>query len=440
MTNSIFKQYIGTLEEFKAWLSTNTNKSSLGSSIVFIHANDIDDAEAEFTGWIYANGHYYQSGTSLKIGDIANMLVSGDGVRVRMMKDDNNEDKIYFDAVVQSDIKIAGGPLASTAVATVFTGGKIPKGMTIQKVLETLFLKEIWGAPSNPSYTFSTSVDAPTVNFNKSGSVKVGTIVTCSATAPTTTQATIQKAEVSNYTYGYSLNGTTIVNKNSYIQSKTPTLSGDTSLVATFTNLYDVQGTAIDNNDGLKTEAYVGEGQGTYQATYTGQEVTASPFTIESIYNVSNTSKISKDENVKTISQDGFIVSNAYSNGKLDAPTNSASKSVTGVWGYFYKTISSPTLPSMTSDDIRTWTWSATQPKTINIGAGVYGIAIACPSGSMTDVQQSNPVAPFYKIINSKSVVVDAENNFNVNHNYTIYYILNDGPTTASQTLTITYA
>ena len=137
----------------------------------------------------------------------------------------------------------------------------------------------------------------------------------------------------------------------------------------------------------------------------------------------------------KPISQPGFSTSVAYNTGKLAAPTACSSKSVTGVWGYFYTTIGE-SLPNMTSNNIRTWTWTDTKPSEIKIGAGVYGIAIACPTGSISNIEQDNPKSSF-GTIQTKSVKVDAESNYKASHNYTVCYIKNDGPTTASQALAI---
>lgn len=438
MTNKIFKQYIGTLENFKAWLAKDNNSVSLGDAIVFIHANETDNAEAEFTGWIYANGHYYQSGSTLKVGDMTKMLVSGNGVDVRAEEDG----KIYFDAVVEKDITIAGGPLASDAVVAAFTDGKIPANMTIQEVLEKLFLQEKWGTPRDPVYTFKTSVSAPTITFNKSGSVQVGTKVTCKAEEPTTPQSAIQSATITGYTFGYSLDGTSVAStpNTPYTQLQTPLLRGENNLVANFSNLHTANGDNLTSNSGTETIAYVAEGNCTYSATYTGKEVIAKTFNTQNVYNVSNLSKINTIS-YKTVSQTGFQASADYkvsTEGTLSAPSASASESVTGVWGYFYKIIDSAALPGMTSNDIRTWTWSVSGPNKINVGVGTYGIAIACPSGSITGIDKSNPPSPAGEK-HEKSVTIDAENNYSATHPYKVYYILNTTPETAPQELTITY-
>ena len=301
MTNKIFKQYIGTLEAFETWLGTGTNKINLGDAIVFIHANDTTDSNAKFTGWIYANGHYYQSGSTLTLTDVASILADGHGVHVR-----TEGDKIYFDAVVERDILIAGGPLASTAVAGVFTNGTIPAGMTIQTVLEKLFLKEIWSSPTGPTYTFTTSVNAPTTTLSSTSKVQVGSTVACSTTA-NTTQTVTQSATISGYTYGYSIGGTAKTSSStSYTQSPVAGKTGSTSLSVTFSGLYNVGGTTIANATiGDTTIAYVGEGTGTYSATYTGQSVIGGTFITTEVYNVSNIGNISSDK--KTISQAGYF-------------------------------------------------------------------------------------------------------------------------------------
>lgn len=431
MTSKIFKQYIGLLEDFKSWLNTGTNKTDLGDAIVFIHANDVSDPAEEFTGWIYANGHYYKSGSSLKISDVANILASGNGVNVR-----KEGDKIYFDAVVNSDILIAGGPLASDDVIAVFQDGKIPANMTIQEVLEKLFLKERWGTPTTPTYRFTSSVEAPTLTVSKSGKVQIGTTVTCSATK-NTNQVSTQSVSVSGYTYGYSLDGTTKTSTNTtYTQTKTPTLSGVDNMEATFTGLYNQEGQVISSNEGGETTAYVGLGKGTYTVEYTGQTVTVATFDGQLVYNVSNIGNV-RDTDVVEVSQNEFIKTSAYQGGSI-TPSKSASKTVEGVWGYFYTPITSTTIPDMSSDSVNTWNWLDANPSTIKIESGVYGIAIACPEKTITNIQQSDPNSSFGTIQN-KEVTIKALNGFNKEKIYNIYYIINDGSTTAPQTLTISY-
>ena len=418
MTNKIFKQYIGSLANFETWLGTGTNKINLGDAIVFIHANDNTDSSAKFTGWIYANGHYYQSGSTLTLTDVASILADGHGVHVR-----TEGDKIYFDAVVEKDILIAGGPLASTAVAGVFTNGTIPAGMTIQEVLEKLFLKEIWSSPTDPTYTFTTSVKTPTTTLSSTSKVQVGSTIACSTTV-NTAQTVTQSATISGYTYGYSIGGTARTSSStSYTQSPVTGKTGSTSLSVTFSGLYNVDGTTIANATiGDTTIAYVGEGTGTYSAKYTGQSVIGGTFTTVDVYNISNIGNISSDK--KTISQADFADSSAYNGGTLAAPTASSSKSVTGVWGYFYTTITMDSIPSMTSDDIRTWKWVASRPDSISTEKGIYGIATACPTSRVESINQSNPVSSF-GTINVVGATVAAENNYNASHNYNVIYKFN---------------
>ena len=69
LNNQMFKQYIGSLDDFKKYIEElePTKFEEIEKSIVFIHptpiaynpsTNEIDN-NAIFNGWIYANGYYY---------------------------------------------------------------------------------------------------------------------------------------------------------------------------------------------------------------------------------------------------------------------------------------------------------------------------------------------------------------------------------------------
>lgn len=90
---------------------------------------------------------------------------------------------------LNSDITIAGGPLANNIAETGdewpwtdSAGNKIiPQGKSMEEILTGLFLKVIEGTVSFGNVSWSPTIDKPTVTLSKSGTIEVGTKVKVTA-------------------------------------------------------------------------------------------------------------------------------------------------------------------------------------------------------------------------------------------------------------------
>lgn len=60
INNSVFKQYLGSLDEFKSYYDnlTDKQKEALSKALVFIHDKPTNDTWNN-DGYIFANGKYY---------------------------------------------------------------------------------------------------------------------------------------------------------------------------------------------------------------------------------------------------------------------------------------------------------------------------------------------------------------------------------------------
>lgn len=248
------------------------------------------------------------------------------------------------DSTTKNNIIIAGGPLANNVTETGDTwptdwkddaGNKIiPKNKSLEDILKALFLQEKYGTLTDPVYAWDPALsNTPTVDIKQNTTsvvntlVPVGTEVTVSFAIHEgeTNQAT---ATVSGATYGYSLDGTTIEGGTSYTanatgQDVTGTLAIES---ATF------QGVNV-NSQQAGAKYKVREGDNTLSVKQSGRTATPGSFADATVYNVSNTKTISRD-NHKTINQDGFTHSAAYAVSK--ALSNDISVKVTGYYPIYY--------------------------------------------------------------------------------------------------------
>lgn len=133
MANKIFKHFEGTLEQFKAKVTTKADEWGLKDSIVFIH-----DATNSNSGWIYADEKYFTAAevTGLTADELINIL---DGSFVNV---ENVGDKVQIKAVLQDNITSN----LQTAVGYIGTGEQInvfQKGWTLDDVLKKIFCQVV---------------------------------------------------------------------------------------------------------------------------------------------------------------------------------------------------------------------------------------------------------------------------------------------------------
>lgn len=356
------------------------------------------------------------------------------------------------DTTTKNNIIIAGGPLANNVTEAVDTwptdwvdnGNKIiPAGKSLEDILKALFLQEKYGTLTDPVYAWNPRISTtPTVDIKENTTsvidalVPVGTEVSVSF-SPSGEAINQATATVSGATYGYSLDGTTIKNGTSYTANATG--QGVTGALAI--------ASATFKDDDVKSQTTgakykVEKGDNILSVTQGGLTVTPGTFADATVYNVSNTRTISRD-NPKTINQDGFTSSGAYAGGSK-ALSNSISVKVTGYYPVYYGWLTD-TVNTITSDYITTnfvktlkarltMTPNANVPTTTTTGPGNSSFILALPADlgytSIVVKNASNDApagTPHYVDVNS---VVEAKQ-------YRVFYIANSTPTTGDATFKI---
>ena len=360
------------------------------------------------------------------------------------------------DTTTKNNIIIAGGPLANNVTEDGDTwptdwkddaGNKIiPKNKSLEDILKVLFLQEKYGTLTDPVYAWDPTISAtPVVDIKENTTsvkgklVPVGTEVSVSF-SPSGEAINQATATVSGATYGYSLDGTTIKDKDgtSYTANATGQDVRGTLAIesATFQGEINVKSQAAEAKYKVK------EGDNTLSVTQSGLTVTPGTFADATVYNVSNTKTINR-EDFKTINQAGFeAATGVYAESK--ALSNSISVKVIGYYPVYYGwlTDTSDTITSdyITANFVKTLkarlgkTPNANVPTTTTTGAGNSSFILALPVDlGYTSIVVKNATneapagTPYYVDVNS---VVEEKQ-------YRVFYIANSTPTTGDATFKI---
>ena len=358
------------------------------------------------------------------------------------------------DTTTKNNIIIAGGPLANNVTETsdtwptdwVDNGNKIiPAGKSLEEILKALFLQEKYGTLTDPVYAWNPRISTtPTVDIKENTTsvidafVPVGTEVSVSF-SPSGEAINQATATVSGATYGYSLNGTTIENGTSYAATAAGQSVDGTLAIASAT----FQGVDV-KSQATGAKYTVKEGDNTLSVTQSGLTVTPGTFADATVYNVSNTRTISRD-NHKTINQDGFTHSAAYAVSK--ALSNDISVKVTGYYPVYYgwleetsKIINAKYVTDHFVDTLKaqlTMTTNANVPKTteLPVGYATFILAVKDTSKStITAVDAKGMPAGFAQYVDiavPNAADVEAPT-------YRVFFMTNDGVSTQKNTFTIT--
>ena len=190
---------------------------------------------------------------------------------------------------LNSDITIAGGPLANNIAETGDewpwtddAGNKIiPQGKSMEEILTGLFLKVIDGTVSFGNVSWSPGVDKPTVTLSKSGTIEVGTKVKVTAL----NKGDFNKAKRSvtlTTTQGYFDGDTYSSDKTKKFYSAESTSSGTETISCTWNTV----ATDIAVNE---TELVAEEGTNTLIATQSGLTATVSAIPTKTVNASTNT-------------------------------------------------------------------------------------------------------------------------------------------------------
>lgn len=369
-----------------------------------------------------------------------------------------NAENVWF----KDDLVLAG---AYTQVGNITkdlnsTGTLASKNKNLKQVLESVFTKELY--PQNitgPTYTFSTSVAAPSIVIKKASSttdlssgtsLEVGTQLSLSALVQNNSSSS-EQITVSGLTYGYKL-GDTVNTGNKYTRTETPTSSGIYELTLSTSGLVTSTGetpsfASSTNEENLleisgSSDLYISYGTNTLTVKETGLTYTPEGFTETTIYplsNLGNTYKLqASDKNVYSIS-----VSQAQGNSKT--PENTKTFTLTGYYPIFWGT-SSVVTETFSSDLLKNLTHLSQKPTTISTPANTIQIIVAIP---YTDT--GAPATSFKSIVagngsgftdsNKMKTATDILVNFNgnISHKYKVLYAYAAQATSNTNNYTITY-
>ena len=236
-----------------------------------------------------------------------------------------------------SPITVAGGPLADDldnnwpedSNWTVDGNKTIPAGVSIQEILEKLFLKETNGTATWGSASWSTtpSYAAPSVALSSDGPVEYGTSLTISTlSAGATTNG--NRRVVCECTQGYFDENSDIWHSENKTLNAEPTISGTQSLTATW------NGEKVSNpvvNTSLEANKL---GENKLEVTQSGEKATHTAFEDCTVYPSTNTKKKISDKPAKFTGDKGVSVD----------LSNSNNDSVNAYYKYYYfTTTTSPT-------------------------------------------------------------------------------------------------
>ena len=357
------------------------------------------------------------------------------------------------ETTTKDDIIIAGGPLANNVTESGDTwptdwvdnaGNKIiPKDRSLEDILKALFLQEKYGKLSDPVYEWN-----PALSYKPSVDIKNDTTSVINTLVPVGTEVTVSfsiregetnqpTATVSGATYGYSLDGTTIKEDSNYIANATGQgVTGTLTIESATFQGKDVRSQVAG------TKYKVKEGDNTLSVTQSGITVTPGSFADATVYNVSNTKTINKAD-FKTINQDGFTASKAYTESNK-ALSNSTSVKVTGYYPIYYGWLTD-TSDIITSDYITDHfvdtlksklakTTDANVPATTTTRPGNSSFILALPVDlGYTSIVVKNATneapagTPYY--VDVVDVVEEKQ--------YRVFYIANSTPTTGDATFKI---
>ena len=379
INNSIFKQYLGTLDQFKSYYEklTGEQKTALDAAIVFIHDKPVNNAW-NHDGYIFANGLYYTC-RNVDAETLSNLIFTGDasGVRVSVVDVDikdaegnviGTKQQVDIVPVIKEDLQ------ALINVGFVENGKTWTAGTDIETILNDIFAKEVWyKADFAYAENLSVTIDKPTLTVTVDGSaaansgtyeigapvVLTGSITNTSATGDkfTLTCASALNGFVTNGAAADLEDGDSATGITSLEVAATLSSSGSDSL--SVSNLGGAFANAAVSNNAvsLSGESVVvksGTNKITLTTTSKTYTLTANPSDDEKTL----TTLSNKNKYYTETTKDDVTIKHTVSKTHSEAPTSNSSISFTGAYKYYYVwgVESLPTIPTDFSGDLEGWT------------------------------------------------------------------------------------
>jgi hypothetical protein len=419
INNSIFKQYLGTLDQFKAYYASLSNEqaTALHKAIVFIHDKKVDDSWNN-DGYIFANGQYYtcrDANTNLTASTLITLIEQGNTSGVKVEEVDG---KLLFTPVLKEELK------ALTNVGFVTSGKTWSAGTDLETILNDIFAKEVWYA-ANFTYTDNLVVTVPNPTLTVTVDGKTATSGTYEIGAPVTVTASLNASSHTGgdkYTVacstsgnnGFVKNGDTKTRLTSLVVPATLNMYGSDGLTAPtksncFANISIADNTISATDIALKS----GQNALTVKTTSKSYSLSAAPTDdMKTLTTLSNKGKY-YDETTK----DGVNIKHTISKTWSETQEATSTITLTGNYKYYYvwSAATCPTIPTSFSGDLDGWTenWGT---KTINSTAtSMSNIAwVLKPTGTATTI-----VEPTTGAVTSFETVSTHTNKYGTS--YTLY-------------------
>ena len=369
INNSIFKQYLGSLEQFKTYYSEldEISKVALGKALIFIH-DEVVDGQWNNDGYIFANNKYYTCReTNLTTSTLLSLIEAGNTSGVNVEEVDG---KLVFTAIIKEELK------ALTSVGFVESGKIWAAGTDIETILNDIFAKEVWYTASfNYAENFRINMNVPTssitvdgvaVTANFSDNKEIG--------APVTVEASL------NGSSSYS-NGDKFILTCSTIDNNGFVTNGDTSTKLDYLEV----GATVSVKESLATDYLTASGNGAFKdMVVTNNTISANSTVTANTNNISivsnsktyiMTATPTDDQKVLTTlsnkgkyydedTKDGVSIKHTVERSLEENATRQVNISFEGKYKFYYTwgAASLPTIPEKFSGDLTGWTsnWGST--------------------------------------------------------------------------------
>ena len=310
--------------------------------------------------------------------------------------------------VTTEDILVGGG----VADSSLFPGGKIPMGTSLQEILTQLLCKEEYPATVSTPGTASitTSISGGVLDHNGE-KVEVGTKVNLSEITAMAAEWTKVESKVTGITYGYA-DDAAGTNKSTATSIEknwaAPVKTANASVTVTYNGLNSAAAPDAGESITAQTGLTVGEGTNTVQINVKSEAYKISCEGIGSKYVCSNIGHFSEDHKTTAIE--------AITDRVVPAVEKSESRTVTGERHWFLG--AKPSAIELTSANIRALSNNVAPTAdeiTLSIAEGTKAVYVVVPVGkTLKEVADVNamgtPITESFK--SEGSVQVEGANDF----------------------------
>jgi len=272
-------------------------------------------------------------------------------------------------SVTTEDIVVVGGPLASETSDNWPTewnkdGNRvIPKGTSVQDILEGLFLKPINGTVSWGNISWNPSLEKPTVTLSSNGPAEIGSTVTCTvavnSSVSNNTRSATCTASQGHFT---SIDGTYVAGNKTV--SKTGTTTGSIVLAHTW------NGDSVSEFTSGSTTLKIKAGENKFVTSQSGLSATVEALPETTVYASTNTKKVLENVSETLNDTDG-------TSARTKALTSSNYDTITGYYRWNAFVVDSIDITKTESS------WKFTNDTTVNsvTAADQKYIVVLVPSG-----------------------------------------------------------